>query len=195
MSQATTCCARSTSPLSSRSSTNSLLAISTSEVLSTIGMSCSSSCVCLADRIGTAASLTVVQPMPAYRYPVAKVVGVMPPRPARSSGVCRNFRRGALVLRDEPAGEVEGAAGDVGVDVDAAGKHDHAARVDRAAALDLSDDPAIGDADVLDDAVDPVRRIVDLPAGYPQHRGPSQECVRAQGRMLWCVRQPDDLQA
>ena len=35
--------------------------------------------------------------------------------------------RGALVFGDEAAGEVERAAGDVRVDVDAAGKHDHAA--------------------------------------------------------------------
>ena len=64
-SQATTSFARSVSPASSKSRTNSLFAISTSVVLSTIGMSCSSSWVWRAERIGTAASLTVVQPMPA----------------------------------------------------------------------------------------------------------------------------------
>ena len=37
----------------------------TQQVLSTMGVSRSSSWVCLADRMGTAASLTVVQPMPA----------------------------------------------------------------------------------------------------------------------------------
>ena len=62
---ATSDLARSNSPASSRSSISSLLAISSSVDLSTMGMSCISSWVCLADRIGTAASFTVVQPMPA----------------------------------------------------------------------------------------------------------------------------------
>ena len=44
--------------------TISLFAMSTQQVLSTIGVSRNSSCVCLAERTGTAASLTVVQPMP-----------------------------------------------------------------------------------------------------------------------------------
>ena len=72
--------------------------------------------------------------------------------------------RDALVLRHEPAGEVEGSAGDVGMDVDPAGKYERAARVDCAAAIDLSDDPALGDADVLDYAFDPIGRIVNLSA-------------------------------
>jgi hypothetical protein len=42
--------------------------------------------------MGTAASLTVVQPMPAYRYPVANVVGVNPPIAGTELGECRNFR-------------------------------------------------------------------------------------------------------
>src|SRR4029453_16555680 len=79
--------------------------------------------------------------------------------------------RDALVLGHEPAGEVEGPAGDVGVDVDPAGKHERAARVDCAAAIDLSDDAALGDADVLYYAVDPIGWIVNLSARYPDHRG------------------------
>src|SRR6185503_2597233 len=78
--------------------------------------------------------------------------------------------RDALVLRHEPAGEVEGPAGDVGVDVDAAGKYERTGRVDCAAAIDLCDDPPLGDADVLDYAVDPIGRIVNLSARYPDHR-------------------------
>ena len=73
------------------------------------------------------------------------------------------------VFRRQPAGEVERGAGDVRVDVDAAGKDDHPGRVDRAPAFDVGDDAAVGDADVLDDAVDAVRRIVDLAAGNPKH--------------------------
>ena len=63
--QATTCFARSYSPFSSWSSMISLFAISVSEDLSTIGMSASSSCVWRAESTGTAASFTVVKPMPA----------------------------------------------------------------------------------------------------------------------------------
>src|SRR5712692_91675 len=74
-----------------------------------------------------------------------------------------------VILRGDAPGEVHRGAGDVGVDVDPAGEDDHAAGVDRAAALDLGDDPAIRDADVLEGAEDPVRRIMDLPARYPQH--------------------------
>src|SRR6185436_10003976 len=65
--QATTCFARSYSPASNWSSMISLFAISVNEDVSTIGMSESSSCVWRAESTGTAASLTVVQPMPAYR--------------------------------------------------------------------------------------------------------------------------------
>jgi hypothetical protein len=74
----------------------------------------------------------------------------------------------AHVLGRESPREVQGGAGDVGVDVDPAGEHDHAAGIDRATAFDLSRDTAIGDADVLDHTVDPVRRIVNLAARYPQ---------------------------
>ena len=51
------------------------------------------------------------------------------------------------------------------VDVDPAREDQQAARIDRAAAFDLGNDPALGDADVLDDAIEPVGRIMDLPAG------------------------------
>src|SRR6266511_2851873 len=74
-----------------------------------------------------------------------------------------------VILRGDAPGEVHRGAGDVGVDVDPAREDDHAARVDRAAALDLGDDPAIRDAHVLEHAVYPVRRIVDPTARYPQH--------------------------
>ena len=52
--------------------------------------------------------------------------------------------------------KLRAAAGDVRVNVDAAGEDDHARGVDRAAAVDVGDDPAVGDADVLDLAVDAV---------------------------------------
>ena len=69
-----------------------------------------------------------------------------------------------MILRGHRPGEVERGAGDVGVDIHAAGEDDHAGRVDHAAALDLGDDAAVRDADVLDHAVDAVRGIVDLAA-------------------------------
>src|SRR5437667_7650841 len=96
--------------------------------------------------------------------------------------------RDALVLRDEPAGEVEGPAGNVGVDVDPAGKNDHAARIDCRTAVGSSDDAAISDADVFDDAVDPVGRIVDPSARYPEHRGPARTAViLPRRRQFWIV--------
>ena len=84
----------------------------------------------------------------------------------------QKFPGDALVLGNEPAREVEGAAGDVRVDVDTAGEHDHAARIDGAIVLRtlrVSDDTAIGDADVFDDAVDAVGRVVDCPAADSKH--------------------------
>src|SRR5206468_731058 len=60
----------------------------------------------------------------------------------------------------------------VRVDVDAAGKHEHAARINNLVArlrrLVVDDAPA-GDADVLDRAIDAVGGIVDLAAGDPNH--------------------------
>ena len=83
---------------------------------------------------------------------------------------CMRERHGpSVAFRCHPPGKIQGRAGHVGVDVDSAGQDDQAARVDRAAALDFRDDAAIRDADVLDHAVDPVGRIVDLPTCYPEH--------------------------
>ncbi len=75
----------------------------------------------------------------------------------------------AVVLRDHGAGEVQGGAGDVRVDIDAAGEDDHAGGVDGAAALDLRDDAAVRDADVADLAVDAVGGVVNPPVCDPQH--------------------------
>ena len=75
----------------------------------------------------------------------------------------------AMVLRDHGAGEVEGGAGDMGVNVHAAGENDHARRIDGAAVRHVGDDPAVRDADVADLAVDVVGRIVDFAAFNPQH--------------------------
>ena len=74
---------------------------------------------------------------------MAKVVGVGPPMPPRRIGGADERGVAAVVFRDHGAGEVEGGAGDVRVDVDAAGKDDHAGGVDGAAALDVGDDPAV----------------------------------------------------
>jgi hypothetical protein len=75
----------------------------------------------------------------------------------------------ALVLGREGAGEVERAAGDVRVDIDAAGEDDHAGGVDDASAVNVGNDLAVVDADVLDDAVDIVRGIVDFAAFDSKH--------------------------
>jgi hypothetical protein len=92
--------------------------------------------------------------------------------------------RGALLLGNQPAREVERAAGHVRVHVDSAWKNNHAARVEDALAFDvpgIRDNPAAVDADVLDDAVDAVARIVDRTAGNPEHRNYGISCdLRAQ---------------
>src|SRR3989442_1382567 len=69
-------------------------------------------------------------------------------------GGVHELARGALVLRRHRAGEVEGAAGNVRVDVNAAGEDDHTGGVDGAPAVNVGNDAAIVHADVLDDAVD-----------------------------------------
>ena len=93
--------------------------------------------------------------------------------PPRRSGVRRNVRAARWFSGIRPRAKLRARAGDVGVDVDAAGKDDHAGRVDRAAAASTSATMRPSrDADVLDDAVDAVGRIVDLPAGDPQHGVP-----------------------
>ena len=74
-----------------------------------------------------------------------------------------------VVLRRQPPREVQRRTGDMAVDVDPAREDQQAACIDRAAAFDLGNDPALGDADVLDDAIEPVGRIMDLPAGDAQH--------------------------
>ena len=108
------------------------MAISTQQVLSTIGVSRSSSCVCLADRIGTAASFDGRVAHAGVEVAGAKVVGVVPADAAAALRRVEERPRLAVVLRDQPAGEVERRAGDVRVDIDAAGEDDHAGRVDRA---------------------------------------------------------------
>ena len=101
---------------------------------------------------------------------MAKVVGV---GAADAAAALRRVHELAALRRWSSgimaAGEVERGAGDVRVDVHAAGEDDHAGRVDGAAALDVGDDAAVGDADVLDHAVDAVGGVVDLAAGDPQH--------------------------
>ncbi len=62
-------------------------------------------------------------------------------------------------------------AGDMRVNIDAAGKDDQARGVDDAAAVDVSNDLAVVDAEVLDDAVDVVGGIVDFAAGDAKHEG------------------------
>src|SRR5438477_508198 len=49
-----------------------------------IGVSSSSACACRAAMGATAASIAVVYPSPAYRYPVANVLGTVPPLPERA---------------------------------------------------------------------------------------------------------------
>ena len=55
------------------------------------------------------------------------------------------------------------------VNVHAARENEHAGRVDHATAFDLGHDPAVRNTQILDDAVDAVRGIINLPAGYAQH--------------------------
>jgi len=84
----------------------------------------------------------------------------------------QELARHALVLGDEAAREVERAAGDVRVDIHAAGHHDGAAGIDGASArgeIGLGDEAAVSNAKVRDDAVDPVGGIVDRPTGDAKH--------------------------
>ena len=105
-----------------------------SSALSTMGVSRSSSWVCLADRTGTAAS---IDGRPAHAgVEIAGGEGRRR-RPADAGAAQRRVQERvglAMVFRGHGAGEVDGGAGDVGVDVHAAGEDDHAGRVDRAAA-------------------------------------------------------------
>ena len=82
---------------------------------------------------------------------------------------------GALILRHEAAREVESSAGDVRVNIDAAGEDDHPGRVDRSTGAGIgasaAHDASAVDANVLDDAVDAVGRIVDFSTSDPQHGG------------------------
>src|SRR5262249_19031256 len=67
----------------------------------------------------------------------------------------------AVIFGDQGAGEVERRAGDGGVDVDPAGKHNQAGRVDGPPALDGLDDASTANADVANDAIDAVGGVVD----------------------------------
>ena len=116
---------------------------------------------------------------------MAKVVGVGPPRPPRAIGVRMNACVPAVVLRRHRAGEVERPAGDVRVNVDAAGEDDHPRGVDGAAALDVGDDAAVVDAEVLDDAVDAVGGVVDFSAGDSKH-GIACSCASVYPKLIIC---------
>src|SRR5262249_46023536 len=70
------------------------------------------------------------------------------------------------VLGGESARKIQCCTGDVSVNVDSAGEDNQAARIDRTTIVAVRDNAAIGNADVLDDAIDPVSRIVDLPTRY-----------------------------
>src|SRR5262249_8228114 len=87
----------------------------------------------------------------------------------------KELARDALILGNEAAGEVEGAAGDVGVDVDAARKHHHPGRVDgahRGSIVSRGNPAIVTNPDVLDDTVDAVGRIVHASAGNLHHSVP-----------------------
>jgi hypothetical protein len=86
-----------------------------------------------------------------------------------------------MIFRRHGASEIDGRAGDVGVNVHAARENDHAGRVDRASTINVGDDATVGNANVLDNAVDVVRGIVDFSACYPKHEGTasSQEFGRS----------------
>ena len=101
---------------------------------------------------------------------MANVVGAMPPRPLRRDLGANERLRAAMVFRRHRAGEVDRAAGDVRVNIDAAGKDDHPRRIDRPAAVDRRDESArIVDAEVFDLAVDAVGRVVDFSARDSKH--------------------------
>jgi hypothetical protein len=75
-----------------------------------------------------------------------------------------------VVLRRQTAGKVERGACNVRVDIDSAGKHHHAAGIDGARGAlvrQLVDNFAVLQAHVLYNTVDPVFRVVNLPAGNP----------------------------
>ena len=82
-----------------------------------------------------------------------------------AAGTMQKLAGGALIFGNQAAGEIQGATGDVRVDIDPAGKHEHAARINNLVARlgrMIVNDAAAGDADVLDRAVDAVGGIVDL---------------------------------
>ena len=81
----------------------------------------------------------------------------------------RRRRVGRVLVGNQAARVVAARAREVGVDVHAAGHHDHAARVERRRAGGQAlHDPAVLDADVADLAVDAVGRIVDGAARDPE---------------------------
>ncbi len=103
---------------------------------------------------------------------MAKVVGVAPPMPPRRAWVRTNVALRRWSSGDHGPGEIEGGPGHVRVDIDAAGKDDHPRGVDGPAAVDIStgNDAAIGDANVLDFAIDAVRGVVNFAALDAQDR-------------------------
>jgi len=138
-----------------------------------MGVSCSSSCVCLAERIGTAALVDCRPAHAGVQIAGRERGGRDASEPGPEVLRVHEGKTPAHILRREPSRKVQRGARDVGVDIHAAGEHNQAGRVDGAPAavrrFEVRQDAAIGDTDVLDDTVDPVRRVVNPSAGYPQH--------------------------
>ena len=81
-----------------------------------------------------------------------------------------------MFFREQTTRQVHGRAGNMGVNVDAAGHYHHAAGVNRPRARgNRRDDSSLLDADVSQVAVDAVCRIVDVPARDAKTHG-GHEC-------------------
>src|SRR5262249_52790452 len=150
MFQAVTCRARSSSPFSIRSSRISLLAISTQVDLSTMGVSRSSSWVWRAGGGGGGAPSAPGGCPPAGRVARAGVGGAGGVGGGRGSADAAGAdlgggkgRTAAVVLGNHGAGEVEGGAGDVRVDVTPARKNDQTGRINGSAAIDIGNNLAV----------------------------------------------------
>ncbi len=91
---------------------------------------------------------------------------------AAASSLCANERLSStMIFGSHRAGEVDGAARDVRVDIHATRKHDQARRVDRSSARHRRGEPAaVVDEKVLDDPVNTVGRVVDFSTSNSQHR-------------------------
>src|SRR6185436_14105342 len=82
-----------------------------------------------------------------------------------------NKRLGAaMILRRHGAGEVDRSAGDMRVNIHAAGEDNHSACINRSATFDGGNKlPVVVDAEILDDTVDVVGWVVDLSARDAKH--------------------------